>query len=449
MSLKSLLMPMVSQRLLSQERLQAQRARHERERAARGERHVVHYFHQVDDPYSALTAAVLPALLARHDIALVPHVVSPPADSAAPQRERLVAYSRRDAAMLAAQAGLAFRDPGRQPDAAASALAQALLVAAIGAGRFAKLAGPLSAALWARGAQAGALGAPGAQAAAVRAAAGLDPAEAEAVQAHVAGADALRTRLGHYLGATFWYGGEWYWGLDRLYHLEDRLTALGARRDPGAPARLFEPPSDLNAPAIAAVPGPIDFFLSLRSPYTAIVTPRVFALSRHTGVPVRLRYLLPMVMRGLPVPREKRSYISLDAAREARARGIPFGRVNDPVGRPTERGLALIPLAERHGRGEAYLGSFMAGVWSEGIDAGSDRGLRRIATRAGLDWDEARTALQDESWRAVAEANRAEMFALGLWGVPSFRVGNVSTWGQDRLWVVQQALLGTLPAPAN
>jgi len=152
------------------------------------------------------------------------------------------------------------------------------------------------------------------------------------------------------------------------------------------------------------------------------------------------------VMRGLPVPREKRSYISLDAAREAHARGIPFGRVNDPVGRPTERGLALIPLAEREGKGQAYLLSFMRGVWAEGIDAGSERGLRTIAERAGLSWDAASAALRDEGWRAVAEANRAEMFGLGLWGVPSFRVGDLAVWGQDRLWAVQDALLATTVA---
>ena len=155
-----------------------------------------------------------------------------------------------------------------------------------------------------------------------------------------------------------------------------------------------------------------------------------------------------MAMRGLPVPREKRAYISLDAAREARSRGIPFGRLNDPLGRPTERGLALIPLAERAGKGQDYLSSFMRGVWSEGIDAGSDRGLRRIVERAGLAWDEARPALADDSWRAVAESNRAEMFALGLWGVPSFHVAGVAVWGQDRLWAVQEALLGAGRAAA-
>ena len=184
----------------------------------------------------------------------------------------------------------------------------------------------------------------------------------------------------------------------------------------------------------------IDFFFSLRSPYSAIVTPRVFALAREHGATVRLRFLLPMVMRGLPVPAQKRRYISLDAAREARLQGVPFGRLNDPVGRPTERGLALIPFAHAQGRAEAYLLSFMRGVWAEGLDAGSDRGLRTITERAGLPWAEARAALADQGWRTLAERNRQDLLDLGLWGVPSFHVAGTATWGQDRLWQVREAL---------
>ena len=35
--------------------------------------------------------------------------------------------------------------------------------------------------------------------------------------------DRLREQLGHYLSGTFYFEGEWYWGLDRLHHLEQRL----------------------------------------------------------------------------------------------------------------------------------------------------------------------------------------------------------------------------------
>lgn len=426
-SIKTLLMPAVSQRLLSRERLLSLRARAEKKRVETGARHVLHYFHQVDDPYSALAAASLPRLLARYDIDLQAHVVGPPPDSAAPERERLIAYSRRDAALLARHHGLDFRDPGGQPSGDAVAEAARQLVAASATGRFAEVAAAVSAALW-NGP--GLAGKPG----------DLPMATADATASHRAAADRLRRQNGHYLGATFLYAGEWYWGIDRLYHLEQRLQTLGAQR-PGVQGALFPPATDWDAPVQVARPQPIDFFVSLRSPYSAIVVPRLYALARHAGVPVRLRYVLPMVMRGLPVPREKRRYISLDAAREAHQRGIPFGRLNDPVGRPTERGLALIPLAQRSGLEEAYLLSFMRGVWAEGIDAGSDRGLRRIAERAGLGWDDARAALRDDGWRSVAEANREALFALGLWGVPSFQVGDVAVWGQDRLWAVQDALM--------
>lgn len=428
MSIKSLLMPPISQWLLSRDRLLARRARAERNRRRLGQPHRVHYFHQLDDPYSLLAAASLQKLRARYDVEVVPHLVGPPSEAAAPEREKLVAYSRRDAQMLSRRHGLGFVDPGSQPTANAVALAQARSVVAIDEGRFVDDAVALTASLWSVAESATASNA------------STRAATAAEVAAHLAQSEALRGKLGHYLGAMFHYEGEWYWGVDRLHHLEARLQAVGAARA-GTEGLLYAPGEDLRVACPAEHAPAIDFFLSLRSPYSAIVTPRVFELGRLTGAPVRIRYVLPMAMRGLPVPLAKRTYISLDAAREAHVRNIPFGRVNDPLGRPTERGLALLPLAEREGKAPDYLSSFMKGVWAEGIDAGSDRGLRRIAERAGLDWTSARQALTEDGWRAIAEHNRAEMFSLGLWGVPSFRVGDCSVWGQDRLWAVQEAVL--------
>lgn len=441
MSLKTLLMPVVSEYLTSPARLQRKRMRHERERIRRGEPIQVHYFHQVDDPYSALAAGVLPDMLARYDIEIVPHVVGVPPNSAAPDRERLVAWSRKDAHMLAQRYGLPFLDPGMQPSAAAVMRTTELLVASAERGYFTECAGPLSALLWHEPANVAAMQAWQGTSVPVM------PAPPLATAAHVSAANALREHLGHYLGAMFFYGGEWYWGIDRLHHLETRLQELGARRD-GETDLLFPPEPDLRDPPAAGallrpVP-PIDFFFSLRSPYSAVVTPRVFNLGRLTGAEVRLRFVLPMVMRGLPVTPEKRSYIGFDAVREARVRDIPFGRINDPLGRPTERGLALIPLAERAGAGQAYLLSIMRGIWAEGIDVGSDRGLRTVVERAGLPWKDAQAALKNDEWRLRAEENRSELLALGMWGVPSFKVQNdrdhLAVWGQDRLWAVENAL---------
>jgi len=441
-SIKSLLMPMISQRLLSRERLEKRRTHLERNRQSRGEPHRVRYFHQIDDPYSALSASSLPLLAQRYKIEIDVHLVGPPADAAAPERAMLVDYSRIDAQRLAHRHGLWFTDPGAQPGAQRVQQAGGLLLDAIGRGDVITRAEAISRDLW----QIGTERIDTEQTDIMQSnrlrddSRSMQPATNDSLASHLLESQGLRRKQGHYLGATFLYGGEWYWGIDRLHHLERRLQALGAQH--GDVADLLYPPGDDLATAHSAGPNPeIDFFFSFRSPYSAIVTPRVFALARHTGARVNLRYLLPMVMRGLPVPAEKRGYIAADAAREAHWRGTPFGRVNDPVGRPTERGLALIPLAQRHGRGEAYVSAFMHGVWAEGIDAGSDRGLRSIVQRAGLSWNDAQDALEDEGWREVAERNRRDMFARGLWGVPSFIVGDTAVWGQDRLWAVQEALL--------
>lgn len=433
MSLKSLLMPAIMERMLAADRLAGARARAERTRVARGLPHQVHYFHQTDDPFSALAAQALPGLAARYDIELVPHLVGPPADAAAPAREMLVVHSRRDAALLARRYQLRFADPGAQPSRDAVLATNMVLRDAIAQRTFVALAGRASEDLWcgAVASDRGSAHAPGA-------------AESPDLARHLRESEALRKKLGHYLGATFYYAGEWYWGIDRLHYLETRLQELGAQH-PASGAVLFAPPADLSIATALKDPPSIDFFLSLRSPYSAIVAPRVFALADSTGARVRLRFVLPMVMRGLPVPREKRIYIVRDVAREAHLHGIPFGRLNDPVGRPTERGLSLIPFAEQAGLGRAYVLSFMHGVWAEGLDAGSERGLRRIVERAGLAWSDAALALRDQAWRATAEANRSDMFALGLWGVPSFAVGDTAVWGQDRLWAVEEALRAAAP----
>jgi 2-hydroxychromene-2-carboxylate isomerase len=422
MSLKRALMPAVTSLMLSRRSLLARRSLREGLRVIRGARRVIDYFHQVDDPYSALLAEVLPAFSARYDVDVRPHVVGPPAQAAAPEPEMLVAYSRRDARRLALKFDLGFPASAAQPSAEAIRRAEARLVAAIDAGEFVAVAGEISAALWGAAAVSGPL------------------ASDTRVTAHLREATALRSKLGHYLGGTFYYAGEWYWGIDRLYHLEQRLQDLGVvRGEASSGAYLCPPPPDAPVAAHSGGTAPIDFFFSFRSPYSAIAAPRVFALGRAIGAPIHLRFVLPMVMRGLPVPAAKRMYIVRDAAREAFVRDIPFGRICDPVGRPTERGLSLVPMAERAGRGEAYVLSVMHGVWAEGVDMGSDRGLRKLAERAGLQWSAAREALSDDSWRTVAEVNRAEMFSLGVWGVPSFRVGDEAVWGQDRLWAVCEA----------
>ncbi len=388
--------PLVAQTITSPRTRALRRWVAERRRRLRGEPHQVHYFHQVGDPYSHLAAQVLGKLVERYDVSLVPHLVGPPPDSAAPERAKLEAFALRDAADVAPGYGLSFPSGAGAADALANEL-------------------------------------------------GSDD-EAQA-RVNLEAGNRLREQLGHYLGAMFFYGGEWYWGVDRLHHLERRLQSLGVLRS-GMSVGPIVPRPEVRPATISAKSTPIalEFYPSLRSPYTYIAMERVYALARRYPIELVLRPVLPMVMRGLPVPRAKRLYITLDTKREAEDAGVAFGRVCDPVGRPVERAFSLYPWARKHERAAELLLSFARAAFAEGVDTGSDAGLRFVVERAGLSWSEAREHLDGESWRPELEENRRALFALGLWGVPSFCLRRddgealYSTWGQDRLWRVEQEI---------
>ena len=382
---KSWLMPVISQHFLSRSRLLNLRKKAEQLRKSQSRPHVLHVFFQPDEPYSQLLAQALPKLQSRYAVSVLRHVVSEPDDSAVPEREKLKSYSQIDAKRLADHYGLEFPAPLDKSSNSETSLQEAYQ---------------------------------------------------------------LRKKWGHYLSGVIYYEGEWYWGIDRLHHLESRLNDLGLSTQAQslglhkAKPLFFTP----QYQPVAHVPEgtDIDFYFSFRSPYSAISTAQIFKWAKENGVQVNLKYVLPMVMRGLPVPADKRRYISLDAAREAYVQNVKFGCLNDPVGRPTERGLSLIPFAQMHQLAEAYVMSFMQGVWSEGLDAGTDQHLKIMVERAGLNWLAAKDILKSDAnemlWRATAEQNRQSLFALGLWGVPSFKFEDTAVWGQDRFWVIEKAL---------
>ncbi len=431
--MKGVITPIVSQYLTADARLDRQRRKTEALRLKNGASHQVYYFHQIDDPYSFLAVQFLEQLQQSFEISLEIMLVAPPPDWAAPERKKLIEYARTDVHDIASQYGICYRAESQPPQITLDR-ASRIHARAIRDGRFIANASSIDRAYWEQDETM------------------LDQLEDELGTVTLAEAEdmmaegsAKRESLGHYLGATFYYGGEWYWGIDRLHYLTERLDQLGARRNEPNELAIISPP-ELQFSNLKAVTGKpvLHYFLSFRSPYTCIAADRVVALAHHYGVELKLRYVLPMIMRGLPVPGLKRTYILMDAKREARRLGISFGRVADPVGTPVERGYAIMPYAISEDKGEEYVLSFLHAAFADGIYAGSDRGLKRIVERAGLDWRIARKELANTEWRSIADSNRQEMFDYGLWGVPSFRLDEFSTWGQDRLWLVERELIKRL-----
>ncbi len=420
-------------RVCQPQRLAAERARVERARLRHGAPHTVEYFHQVEDGYSHLAAQLLAALAARYDIQVVCHLVSGPLGKNAAEPDMLLRLSRYDAFHVAPGYGLQFPRHDADLPPAAARLAAGILAAQDDRG-FVARAAAVGCALWADD-----------DTALQQLADEYGCAAEAAIGDRIAAGTARREALGHYSGAMFYYGGEWYWGVDRLYHLELRLAALGADRRAGTP---------LLAPRPGIDTGPLrddgsltfEIYPSLRSPYTAISFDRAVHLARASGVRLVVRPVLPMVMRGVPATRQKGLYIFRDAAREARAAGVPFGTVYDPIGDPVRRGYSLYPWACEQGRGIELLSAFLRCAFAEGVNLTQERGLRKVVEMAGLNWAEARRRLGECCWESDLEENRLAMYGSGLWGVPSFRLLDaggsaiLSLWGQDRLWLIAREI---------
>jgi 2-hydroxychromene-2-carboxylate isomerase len=412
---------------------------HEVKRRVAGAERVVELYYQVDDPQSHLLAQLLPRLVERYGVSFEVIVVPPPSADADPEPKLRQAYAARDAAELARYYDLSFPTKPARLDPGRVLRANSIMVNARGPAEMLEAALAVGDALW-RG-----------DGEAMAQARGRFGSEATGAVPPTLHSNYARLRKhGHYQGGTVRYGGEWYAGTDRLCHLEDRLRS--ERGEPAGGDYLVAPRPEAEIPAerLPEEDGlvPLDFYFSFRSPYSYLAIDRTLALAERYPVALRLRPVLPMVSRGLALPAAKRMYLVTDAKREAERLGVPFGRICDPLGRGVEICLALFAHAERARSGAAFVQSAMRGIWSEALDMTDYVDLRRVVERAELDWAEAKEALADEGWKALAEENRAALTLAGLWGVPSFQIGEQSIWGQDRLPLLEAKLRAHVAAPA-
>lgn len=250
---------------------------------------------------------------------------------------------------------------------------------------------------------------------------------------------------GHYMSAMLHYAGEWYWGLDRLDHLEIRLNALGVHHEPKSAEVLFNKTyADFcQQPAVANshTDKKLVVYFSIRSPYSHLGLEQAIKLAQHYQLTLEIKPILPMIMRGLSVPKTKKMYIFHDTKREAEKLGIDYGFVADPLGKGVENCYLLFSYAQSLGCEQQFILNYAQAVNAQGIRSETDAGLKLIVQRSGMDWDHAKSILQnpiaDEEWREWAEVNRQEMLALGSWGVPTFQYGDLVLWGQDRMGIIE------------
>lgn len=419
----------VMTRMWSVTALEKRRQRAEKKRRRRGAPHRVVYFHQLDDGYSHLAAQLLRPLLERYDVDLEVHLVTADPGDNLPEPDLLLQLSRYDAEKVAPHYGLVFPVATAPPSPQQVELA-GRVVAAVGIEEMPEVMVAVGNALWS-----------GESKVLEGLAKTHGSVEASELAARVAAGNAARREEGHYSGAMFFYGGEWYWGSDRINHLEQRLIGLGARRPGATEEALCSRPEIEFGPLRDNGQLTFEIYPSLRSPYTSLIFDHAVRLARETGVKLVMRPVLPMVMRGVPATRQKGFYIFSDAAREAKALGLKWGTIYDPIGDPVRQVYSLYPWARSCGKGTELLSSFLHAAFFDGVNTNNLQGMKTVVENAGLPWPEASKILGDRDWEAEFEANRLAMYEFGSWGVPSFRLLDeagkevLGLWGQDRLWL--------------
>ena len=251
-------------------------------------------------------------------------------------------------------------------------------------------------------------------------------------------------QLGHYFGGVFAYEGECYWNIDRLPFLEERLITLGANKF-NRPSILERTPStDKLQPIISGMT--LEVIFSARSPYSYLALPQLIEFRKKFPVKIVYRPILPMVMRGMTINREKQLYIVHDCKRVADKKGIPFGNIADPLGKAVERCYSLFQHVQENGKEEEYFNTFLKAVWAEGQHGYLTKTLKNIVEKIGLNWQEAKTKLDNNEWHQIIEKNRQVLYSQGKWGVPTMILKNqneetvLSVWGQDRIWLIEEEI---------
>jgi 2-hydroxychromene-2-carboxylate isomerase len=197
----------------------------------------------------------------------------------------------------------------------------------------------------------------------------------------------------------------------------------------------------------------VEFYYDLVSPYSYLAHGRVGRICEEHGAELVLR---PMLLGGvhkavgirapIEIPAKGR-YQVRDIKRWVEHYGLPM-RFPEPFPFRTLKTMRAATWCAAEGKSEAFAGEAFALYWEEGgapkglEEADEDGPLREVARRIGADPpDLLGGAAADEAKEALKDATAAAV-ERGVFGAPTFFVGEEMYWGNDRLFFVEAVLKG-------
>ena len=195
------------------------------------------------------------------------------------------------------------------------------------------------------------------------------------------------------------------------------------------------------------MPQAVDFFFDFVSPYTYLAQTQLAALKERPGARFRVWpiHLLNLMKQVGNVPTtvicgNKMKYASRDIARWVSRYGGPF-QLNPHVfsGDPT---LALkgALVAQKQGVEDAYNRALFDAFWSEGLDVNDRAVLARRLDAAGLDGRALLATADAAEYAERLEENTRLAGERGVFGSPTFIVGEDVFFGNDRLEFLEERL---------
>jgi carboxymethylenebutenolidase len=194
----------------------------------------------------------------------------------------------------------------------------------------------------------------------------------------------------------------------------------------------------------------IDYYASLNSPWTHLGAARIEAMAMANGAslrvyPVDFGTIFP-ASGGLPLPRrapQRQAYRLQELARWREHLGIPINI--QPKHFPSDElpaAACVIALRETVGDWPAIrlAHRVLKAVWQEERNTGERQTLRALIADVGLDPDAVLPFADDPQWIERRRSDTEAALARGVFGAPSYVIGEEIFWGQDRLEFVQRRL---------
>jgi carboxymethylenebutenolidase len=194
----------------------------------------------------------------------------------------------------------------------------------------------------------------------------------------------------------------------------------------------------------------IDYFVSLNSPWTHLGAARLEAMvARHGATlsiyPVEFSTIFS-ASGGLPLPKrspQRQAYRMQELARWRDHLGIPIHL--RPRFFPADEGLAarcVIAARETIGDGPAVAlaHGVLKALWEEERDTGDREVLATLIDEVGLDAPSLLALAAQERWAEQRALDTHAALARGIFGAPSYVIGEDIFWGQDRLEFLERRL---------